>query len=78
MIVRPAPQGPVILTFRFLDRQIIDAGVTVMHNAPLVKLPVLVPVRPEPVAGIVVPLVGEADCNAGPVESSQLLDKSII
>src|ERR1700734_2475503 len=78
MVVRSATQWPVIFPLRLLDGEIIDARVTVMHDAILVKFPVLVSIRPEPVAGIIVPLVGEAHSNASTVKCPQLLNKSVV
>ena len=52
---------PMELAVRGLDRQVVDAGITEAHQAVLVKLPVLVSVGPEPVARIVVKLIGKAD-----------------
>src|SRR5215475_5949546 len=78
MRIRPAPQRPVVLAVRFLDGQVVDAGQTKPHQALVVELPVLVAVRAEPVPRIIVPLVGETDGNAAPLEGPQLLDQAIV
>ena len=44
----------------------------------LIELPVLIPIGAEPVARIVVPLVGEADCDAVAVECPEFLDQAIL
>src|SRR6202020_2855530 len=78
MVIRPASQWPVIFSFSLLDREIIDARVAVMHDAIFVELPVLVSVRPKPIAGIVVPFIGETNGDARAVKRPQLLDESIV
>src|SRR5580698_4951576 len=78
MAIRPASEWPVILTFRLLDREIIDARVAVMHHTIFVELPVLVSVRPKPIAGIIVPFIGETNSNTCAVKRPQLLDESIV
>jgi hypothetical protein len=50
VVVGTASERPVIKTVRFLDGQIVDAGIAVMHDALIVKLPVLIPVGTEPVS----------------------------
>ncbi len=64
MIFRAGSQWPVILPVCLLDRQVVDARKTPLHLAVWGKLPVLVAIRAEPVTGIVVPLVREADSDA--------------
>src|SRR5260370_26673662 len=78
MIVGTAAEGPVELAVRFFDGQIVNAGVTVMHDAVFVELPVFVSVGAVPVAGVVVALVGEADRDAGSVEGPEFLDEAIV
>lgn len=64
MIFRAGSQRPVILPVCLFDWQVVDAGKTPLHLAVRGKLPVLVAIRAEPVAGIVVLLVREADSDA--------------
>src|SRR5277367_6720830 len=78
MVVGTAAERPMKLPLGFFDREIVDAGVAVMHDAVLVKLPVFISVGAEPVAGVVVALVGEADGDARSIEGPQLLDQTII
>jgi hypothetical protein len=60
MMRRPwAGAIPMVFSFGFPDRQIIDAGMPMEHQAILVEFPVLVAVGPEPVAGIIAVLIGE-------------------
>jgi len=59
-----ATRRPVVQALRLADGQIIYAGDAQVHQAAVIELPVLVPVRAEPVARIVVPFVGEADRDA--------------
>jgi hypothetical protein len=44
MVIRPAPERPVILAFRILEGKIIDACEPDPHKAVAIKLPVLVAV----------------------------------
>src|SRR5262245_59538644 len=58
MVGRPRLAAvPVVFAVGRLDRQVVDAGVAQAHQAFGVELPVLVAVRAEPVAGVVVPFV---------------------
>src|ERR1700677_2574451 len=77
MIVGTPSERPVILPFRFFDREIVDAGVSMMHDAVLIELPVFVAIGAKPVTGIVVMLVGETDGDACSVESPELLDETV-
>ena len=78
MVIRAAPERPVIFTFAFTNRQIVDAGMANGHKAVILKLPVFVTVRPKPVAGIVMPLVGEANRNPVAGKGPQLFDQPVI
>ncbi len=48
-----------------------------IHQAVLVEFPVLVPVGAIPLAGIVVPFIGEAHGDTVPREGPDLLDEAI-
>src|SRR5258705_4185865 len=78
MIVGTAAEGPVELAVGFFDGEIVDAGVTVVHDAAFVELPVFVSVGAVPVAGVVVALVGEAHGDARSVEGPEFLDEAIV
>ena len=58
MVIRTAAEGPVEFAFVLIDRKIIDAGKSTLHETVCVELPVLVSVRTEPVVAVVAPLVG--------------------
>src|SRR4029077_10142614 len=60
VIIRAPAQRPAVLALRFLDRQVVDTRDATAHQAVLVELPILVAIRTEPVARIVVPLIGES------------------
>jgi hypothetical protein len=77
VVVGAAAEGPVELSIRFFDRQIVDAGVAMVHETVFVELPVFVAVGAVPVAGVVVTLVGEADGDACAVEGPELFDEAI-
>jgi hypothetical protein len=55
---------PEVFPVGFLDRKVVDAGISVVHQAIGPEMPVLVPVRTEPVSGVIVPLVSEAHRDA--------------
>ena len=79
MILRTGKRGvPMKLAIGFLDRQVVDTGVPVMHQAVLVELPVLVAIGAIPIAGVVMPFVGEAHRNPAPLEGPQLFDEAIV
>jgi hypothetical protein len=79
MVGRPRPAPiPVELAVRRLDGQVVDAGMAEAHQAVLVKLPVLVSVGSDPVAGIVVKLIGEADGDSISGKGPEFLNKAII
>src|SRR5690606_27995720 len=78
MIVRPPAERPAELALGLGDRQIVDAGYAPAHQAVLVELPVLIAVRAEPVAGVVVPFVRKAHGDARAVERPQFLDQAIV
>jgi hypothetical protein len=60
MTVRPAAETPPILAIRLVDRQIVERE-PASHETVPVELPVLVPVRAEPVPTVLAPLAGESD-----------------
>ena len=79
VIQRSGKRGvPMKLAIGFLDRQIVDARVAVMHQSGLVELPVLVSVGTIPVAEIIMPFVGEAHRDPAPVESPQFLYQPVV
>src|SRR4051794_469542 len=78
MVVGPPTLRPVVEPVALGDAQVVDAGQSPAHQAVVVELPVLVAVGAEPVAGVVVPLVGEPDGDAVPGEHPQLLDEPVI
>jgi hypothetical protein len=42
MHIRAAAKRPMIFSLRFLDREIVDAGVAKPHQAMVAKLPILI------------------------------------
>ena len=63
MPIGPAPQRPAEFPFALGDWQIIHAGNAPAHQTMVVD-PILVTVTAEPIAAVVVPLVGKAYRNA--------------
>jgi hypothetical protein len=53
----------VIFALALGDRQVVDASEASAHQTVLVELPVFIAVRAEPVAAIVMPLIGKAYRN---------------
>ncbi len=49
-----------------------------MHDAGFVELPILIAVRAIPIAGIVMPFIGEAHCDAVCVKRPKLLDEPVV
>jgi hypothetical protein len=64
--------APAILAVTLSDRKVIDAGVALLHQTGVVVVPILVSVGTEPVAGVIMPFVGEAQRNAIPCERPKL------
>src|SRR6202041_3982936 len=58
--------------------EIIDAGESHAHQAIVIVFPVFIAVGTVPVAGIIVPFVGEADGDAISGEGPELFDEPII
>src|SRR6187399_3297683 len=77
MIVGSASQLPTKLPLGFLDHHVIDAGMAHFHQSQLVKLPVLVPIRAKPVAGIVTPFIGKTHGDARAFEGPHLFDQPV-
>src|ERR1700735_375906 len=78
MLIRPSPQRPTIFPLRFLDRQIVDARKTQPHQPVLLKLPVLIPIRPKPVPRIVVRFISKTHRDAIPFKRPKLLDQPVV
>lgn len=71
----PVPMKSALALF---DRHVIDAGVADGHQPILIELPVLIAVGAEPLTGIVMPFIGEADGDPISPESPDFLDQAII
>lgn len=78
MVIRAAAQWPVELALAFLDRHIVNAGETTVHQAIRFEFPVLVTVGAEPVTGIIMPLVGVTHGDAVIGKRPELFDQTII
>ena len=61
----------MVLALRLLNRKIVDACKSQPHQAARIKLPIFVAVGAEPIPGVIVPFVGEANGNAIPVISPE-------
>src|SRR5262245_46947006 len=68
----------MIFAFAFSDGQVVDAGETALHEALLVEFPILIAVGAEPVAGVIVPFIGETHGDAVAVKGPEFLDETII
>src|SRR5215475_10283938 len=78
MIVRTAPERPMIFAFAFLDRQVVDAGDAKAHQPLIVELPIFIAIAAKPVAAVVMPFIGEAHGDTVPAESPDFLDQPVI
>ena len=68
----------MILSVRLLYRRIINAGNTGAHQAGFIEFPVLIAVGAEPISRVIMPLIGEAYCNACIMKGPQLFDEAVI
>jgi hypothetical protein len=62
----------------FVDRQIVDGSEAPLHHARGIEFPVLVSVRAEPVAAVVMPLVSEPHGDTVVGEGPQFFDQTVI
>ena len=78
MRIGPPAKRPMIFSFRFFDRKIVDRCVSKAHQAIVAKLPILVAIGAKPISRVVVPLVGEPHRNTISSVSPQLFDEPIV
>jgi hypothetical protein len=78
VIVRAVPQGPAVLSIALRNRQVIDTRNPAAHEAVFVELPILVAVGSRPMARVVAPLVGKANCNSIVLMCPEFLDQSVV
>jgi len=57
---------------------IIYAGLAAAHQSILIEFPLLIAVRSEPIAGVVVPFILKANGDAIVVECPKLFDQAIV
>jgi hypothetical protein len=74
VVVGATTERPVKATVFHADWQVVNAGVSLAHEATIIELPVLVAEGSEPIAAIVMPLISKPDGNPVAGECSQLLD----
>ena len=78
MVLRTAPEGPVVLALGFLDRQVIDTGQTTAHQPIRGELPVFIAIGPEPVARVIMPLIREAHRDTSVMKGPELFDEAVV
>src|SRR5690348_16786996 len=78
MVIWPPPKQPMVFAAVLADGEVIDAGQAATHQATLIELPVFVAVGTEPIAAVIVPLIGESHRDAVVVKSPEFLDQAII
>src|ERR1700688_4667439 len=78
MIIRTAPQDPVILALRLLDWQIVDGSKPQAHHPVLIELPIFIAIRAKPTPGVIVPFIGKAHGDTVSLERPKLLDQPIV
>ena len=57
-----------------LNWQVVDAGNTLLHESVFVELSILIAVRTEPVAEIIMPFVSKPDSHSVVPKSPKLFD----
>jgi hypothetical protein len=78
MVRRSRALGPAKLPVLLADRHVVDARLAPSHVALAGELPLLVAMGPEPVPGVVVVLVDEADRDPVLAEGPELLDEPVV
>jgi hypothetical protein len=78
VVVGTTTQRPMIFPLVVIYREVIDACDTAVHESMLAKLPVFVSVRTEPVAGIVMPLIGKSNGDTVAVKCPKFFDEAVI
>jgi hypothetical protein len=78
MINWPAAKRPAEAAAVGRNRQVVNAGIAPSHQATIVELPVLVPERSEPVATVVMSLVGKSDGDPIAAKGPEFLDQPVI
>lgn len=73
MIVGSWALRPMKFAFGFGNRQIVNAGMTLFHQAIFVEFPILIAVGAKPVAGRIVPFIGKAHGNTRFVKGRRAL-----
>ena len=69
---------PAVFALALRDREIVDAGDTLAHQALAVEFPIFVAVAAKPLAAIIMPFIGEAHGDAVVVESPDFLDQAVV
>src|SRR5229473_2190750 len=70
--------GPVEQTISLVNLHIVDACITVMHNAFNVKLPVFVSIRTKPLSRIIMELISKSNRDSIAIERPQFLDEPVV
>ncbi len=78
MVIRAAAEFPVKLPFGITNRQIVDAGEALAHQAGVIEHPVLVAIGTIPLPGPVVEFIRVANGNPVFGEGEQFLDQTIV
>jgi hypothetical protein len=78
MVVWAPAKGPVELPVGSGDRMFVNAGDPAAHQPLQVELPVLVAIRAELLAAVVMVFIGKPDRNTVPRERPKLLDQPVI
>lgn len=78
VVIRPATQWPMKESLLFFDGKIVDTAVPDSRQARVIELPILIAVRPMPLSGIVVRLIGEPHSDPVPIERPELFDETVV
>src|ERR1700730_3564583 len=78
MIIRTAPERPVIFALRLLDWPIVDGSKPQAHQPVLIELPILIAIRAKPIPGVIAPFIAKAHGDTVSLERPKLLDQPIV
>ena len=78
MIIRTAPERPVIFALRLLDWQIVDGSKPQAHQPVLIEPPILISIRAKLIPRVIVPFIGKTHGDTVSLERPKLLDQPIL
>ena len=76
MIIGSTAEGPVICAISCLNRKVVDAGNSTLHQTDFIEFPVFVAVGSKPESGVVMPFVSKTNSNPVVVSKPKLFDEA--